>query len=373
MRKHLLPMFKTATAAVKNYESVSVGTATVGSTTHPTAPAKDDDSEQDFRNNAKIVAEVTRAFGLLATPPGGWVYQDLYNPARLPKLFGQLFTAAMSIYSLPPQPVLNIALSAGLSSLKVPACYGGERKDGHDPKSAPTFGAGQGASADGSGGAAADSTPSIPGVGEVDEDLMRDVRREVRAENDKHRQQVHSTLSSEEADDNDLSTIDETRNLNCPVCATIKLTKTSHAHASSSLGDGLGLGMLAKEIPWSHHSNSTIVCRISGRVIDEGSEEGEGGQAVALPNGRVYSKRVSPPLFLERILHPVFDSIDRASAPTPFSGVQALETYSASLDDGAAAARKRRNEGKAAPQAFVTCPRTRDRFFTGQMRRVYIS
>lgn len=286
-------MFKTATAAVKNFECAPEQIATLKSMTQPSAPARDEDSEQDYRNNAKIVAEVTRAFGLLATPPGGWVYQDLYNAARLPKLFGQLFTAAMSIYSLSPQPVLNIALSAGLSSLKVPACYGGERKDGHGPKSTPALSADLAALADINGQAAANTTPSIPGVGEVDEDLMRDVRREVRAENDKHRQQVHSTVSSEEADDGVLSTTDETRNLNCPVCATIKLTKTPHTHQPSSPVDGLGLGTLAKEIPWSHHSNSTIVCRISGRVIDEGSEEGEGGQAVALPNGRVYSKRVS--------------------------------------------------------------------------------
>jgi macrophage erythroblast attacher len=363
-------MFKTATAAVKNFEGAPEQTATVKSITQPSAPMKDEDTEQDYRNNTKIVAEVTRAFGLLATPPGGWVYQDLYNAARLPKLFGQLFTAAMSIYSLSPQPVLNIALSAGLSSLKVPACYGGERKDSHGAKSTPALSAGL-AIADMNGEAAPNTTPSMPGVGEVDEDLMRDVRREVRAENDKHRQQVHSTVSSEEADDGGMSNPDETRNLNCPVCATIKLTKAPHTRASSSLVDGLGLGTLAKEIPWSHHSNSTIVCRISGRVIDEGSEEGEGGQAVALPNGRVYSKRVSTSVRAHTKDVPWLTDGASTSIFSPL--VQALETYSASLDDGAAAARKRRNEGKAASQAFVTCPRTRDRFFTGQMRRVYIS
>ncbi|ORY73266.1 CTLH/CRA C-terminal to lish motif domain-domain-containing protein [Leucosporidium creatinivorum] len=53
------------------------------------------------------------------------------------------------------------------------------------------------------------------------------------------------------------------------------------------------LGQLAPEVPYSHHVNSTIVCSISGKVVE--GDGGEGGQLVALLSkmtgeGRVYSK-----------------------------------------------------------------------------------
>jgi hypothetical protein len=58
------------------------------------------------------------------------------------------------------------------------------------------------------------------------------------------------------------------------------------------LCDKQGLGALARGkpvdggVPWSHHVNSNIVCKITGRVM-----EGEDGPMV-LPNGRVYSRSV---------------------------------------------------------------------------------
>ena len=42
-----------------------------------------------------------------------------------------------------------------------------------------------------------------------------------------------------------------TCNPDCPVC------------------DGKLLGTLAKEVPWSHHPNSSIICRISGKTMHE--------------------------------------------------------------------------------------------------------
>jgi hypothetical protein len=58
------------------------------------------------------------------------------------------------------------------------------------------------------------------------------------------------------------------RNVDCPVCDTD------------------GLGILAKEVPWSHHVNSVIVCRITGKIMDEDNPP------LCLPNGQVYSQRV---------------------------------------------------------------------------------
>jgi macrophage erythroblast attacher len=59
-------------------------------------------------------------------------------------------------------------------------------------------------------------------------------------------------------------------NVDCPTCST-------------------DLGKLAaiKGVPWAHHVNSTIVCKITGKVM-EGEDEGR--EPLALPNGRVYSR-----------------------------------------------------------------------------------
>jgi hypothetical protein len=49
----------------------------------------------------------------------------------------------------------------------------------------------------------------------------------------------------------------------------------------------LNLRVLTHGIPMSHHVNSTIVCRISGEVMDSENEP------LAFPNGNVYSSKVS--------------------------------------------------------------------------------
>lgn len=43
---------------------------------------------------------------------------------------------------------------------------------------------------------------------------------------------------------------------------------------------------LAKEVPYSHHANSTIVCRLSGKIMDEDN------MPMVFPNGYVYSREV---------------------------------------------------------------------------------
>ncbi|PVG01414.1 hypothetical protein CPB86DRAFT_102892, partial [Serendipita vermifera] len=90
--------------------------------------------------------------------------------------------AIYELHSLPSEPLLHYALSAGLTALKVPACY--------------------------------DAT---------------------------------------------------CHNIDCPVC------------------DSQGLGVLAKEVPFSHHANSTIVCRITGKIMNEDNPP------LAFSNGNVYS------------------------------------------------------------------------------------
>ncbi|KAF2114836.1 CTLH/CRA C-terminal to lish motif domain-containing protein [Lophiotrema nucula] len=66
-----------------------------------------------------------RAAGLLAFKP--WVeiepYASLYSPSRWEHLAQLFLTTHHSLYSLPPRPLLHIALSAGLSALKTPSCH----------------------------------------------------------------------------------------------------------------------------------------------------------------------------------------------------------------------------------------------------------
>ncbi|KAF1351662.1 protein FYV10 [Lizonia empirigonia] len=66
-----------------------------------------------------------RAAGLLAYRPWDEVepYASLYSASRWAHLASLFLTTHHTLYSLPPRPLLHIALSAGLSALKTPACH----------------------------------------------------------------------------------------------------------------------------------------------------------------------------------------------------------------------------------------------------------
>ncbi|KAF2638867.1 hypothetical protein P280DRAFT_470884 [Massarina eburnea CBS 473.64] len=66
-----------------------------------------------------------RAAGLLAYRPWDDVepYASLYSPHRWHDLAHLFLTTHHTLYSLPPRPLLHIALSAGLSALKTPSCH----------------------------------------------------------------------------------------------------------------------------------------------------------------------------------------------------------------------------------------------------------
>ncbi|RHZ44750.1 hypothetical protein Glove_709g25 [Diversispora epigaea] len=92
----------------------------------------------------------------------------------------------------------------------------------------------------------------------------------------------------------------DNKNINCPVCSPDTL------------------GILAQDLPMSHHVNSTIVCRISGKIMNENNPP------MALPNGYVYSH----------------DALNEMSS---------------------------KNNGK------ITCPRTGEVFSFLQLKKVFIS
>ncbi|KAF2273771.1 uncharacterized protein EI97DRAFT_382770 [Westerdykella ornata] len=66
-----------------------------------------------------------QAAGLLTFKP--WQnlepYASAYSPARWDHLAHLFLTTHNTLFSLPPRPLLHIALSAGLSALKTPACH----------------------------------------------------------------------------------------------------------------------------------------------------------------------------------------------------------------------------------------------------------
>jgi macrophage erythroblast attacher len=49
--------------------------------------------------------------------------QSLYSPTRWTHLSHLFLSTHHTLYSLPPRPLLHIALSAGLSALKTPSCH----------------------------------------------------------------------------------------------------------------------------------------------------------------------------------------------------------------------------------------------------------
>ncbi|SPO24040.1 uncharacterized protein UTRI_03416_B [Ustilago trichophora] len=190
-RRHLLPL---VTAAPTSGSATSKPSTTTAAST--TATTTDKESEYDRLAAEAIRREVSRAMGLLACGPHSWPYADLYSLNRWSMLRDSFRACALQIHSLPPQPILHIALSAGLSSLKLPQCY-------------------------------SSSSP-------------------------------HPTLHDRVGGGGP--------NVDCPIC------------------DAEGLGKLAKEVPWSHHQNSTLVCSHSGRIMDENDPP------LALGNGRVYAQ-----------------------------------------------------------------------------------
>ncbi|KAI6040890.1 CTLH/CRA C-terminal to lish motif domain-containing protein [Pisolithus marmoratus] len=129
------------------------------------------------------LTQITESSALLSFPPSTKCgkYKRLYDDSRWTSLIQAFRLAAYTLNSLSTEPLLNLALYAGLAALKLPACYD------HNP------------------------------------------------------------------------------NVNCPVCDP-------------------NIRVLANEVPYSHHANSTIVCRLSGKIMDEDN------MPMAFPNGYVYSR-----------------------------------------------------------------------------------
>ena len=77
--------------------------------------------------------------------------------------------------------------------------------------------------------------------------------------------------------------------LKLPTCFADNDSASAQHNPDCPICDQEGLGLLAKtrEVPFAHHVNSIVVCKITGKIM-----EGDGLEPMALPNGRVYSREV---------------------------------------------------------------------------------
>ncbi|EPQ29508.1 uncharacterized protein PFL1_02727 [Pseudozyma flocculosa PF-1] len=300
LRRHLLPMHSAAVAALAAMPSASSPSKAAAAE----SASLDKDAEYDRSAHEAIKKQVSRAMGLIACGPDGWAYEDLYTPYRWLSLRDSFRVCALQIHSLPLQPILHIALSAGLSSLKVPACYSHEARSlvagstgapahlggrtaadaasaaliegGHatqsDAVSVPSrFPPAMGGGSSSAGGGV-DGSSSGSGSGSA---LDRGEGGARAPGGSSPLSYLGSMMSSGIAPHTHAQALargratgrptTDDRNIDCPVCDTD------------------GLGTLAREVPWSHHANSTLVCSLSGKVMDENNPP------MAMPNGRVYA------------------------------------------------------------------------------------
>ncbi|GAA5967178.1 hypothetical protein JCM11641_000464 [Rhodosporidiobolus odoratus] len=224
--------------------------------------------------------ELSRAMALLAYPPDTTcvVYQQLYSPHRWTTLTSLFRTTFLTLHSLPPDPLLHITLQAGLASLKTPICC---------PVPA---------------GTATALTSAYP--------LNKPLRTTITADGE--------IVLSSPAGSSPVPTPTPSPSpavpgsgsgdLHAPPIHPLEGSPSPHCPLCSS-----PLNQLAPEVPYSHHVNSTIVCPITGRVVEG---EGEGGELVALVSrtgggeGRVYSKEG---LLLRASQHPEGKLVDPAT------------------------------------------------------------
>ncbi|KAF9445807.1 hypothetical protein P691DRAFT_805203 [Macrolepiota fuliginosa MF-IS2] len=190
--------------------------------------------------------EIKRASALLVFPPTTTCgpYKRLYDYSRWANLIRSFRLAIYNLNTLPNEPLLHLALYAGLASLKLPACYDTQTKNVDCPV------------CDGESAAlTAASTNDVTMVSASATGSSNDITD--------HGSQLSTTSTS-------TSTSGST-------------SVSGSAPTSSSGSQPLGLGGLAEEVPFSHHANSTIVCRITGKIMDADN------MPMAFPNGNVYS------------------------------------------------------------------------------------
>ncbi|GAA6009411.1 hypothetical protein JCM11491_003546, partial [Sporobolomyces phaffii] len=210
--------------------------------------------------------ELRRVMALLAYPPETTcrVYADLYSPTRWSHLAALFRTTFLGLHSLAALPLLHMSLQAGLASLKTPTCIPLASPTPPDSAAAASLDPARHAGAGGGG------TLSISPTGHL---VL--TKPSLPLSFPPPRTSSTSTSPVPPASETALATT-------CPLCTS-------------------PLRALAPSVPYSHHTNSTIVCPILAKVVE--GDGGDGGALVALVSrtaggatgagggqGRVYSR-----------------------------------------------------------------------------------
>jgi macrophage erythroblast attacher len=221
--------------------------------------------------------------------------QKLYDRSRWHDIRLKFRETFLSLYALPSQPVLSLALSAGLSALRLPSCAaykpaeGAGNSNSTTPKS-PVI----------------PLLPAAPPLHSIEDTLFPGNNSFIMTEqgvvsfrNDRQgladaafgypgHGQGHGQghLGQSGTGQGPSATGQRTHG------AEHTLKEELHEHPDMPVGNvdcptcGPDMKVLAAECAMSHHVNSTIVCRISGKVMDSENEP------MAFPNGYVYSSKV---------------------------------------------------------------------------------
>ncbi|WRT66369.1 uncharacterized protein IL334_003324 [Kwoniella shivajii] len=221
------------------------------------------------------------------------IYKKLYESSRWNVVRDQFRSTFLNLYAQPSQSVLSLALSAGLSSLRLPSCVRHDKSDTTTTTATTTK-------------SPQSSThipllPAAPPLHNLESLLVSSTNPTDYLTTPLGGDHNSIETSNGHGNDNNLHDHPENPvgNIDCPTCNE-------------------NMKVLAAEVPISHHVNSTIVCRISGNVMDSQNEP------LAFPNGYVYSSKA-----LREMADANFD--------------------------------------------VVTCPRTRETCAFSRLRKVYIS
>lgn len=170
------------------------------------------------------------------------VKQGLYDNYRWGEIRDRFRATFLDLYALPSQSLLALSLSAGLATLRLPSCVPHTHSDPSESSKSPTI----------------PLLPAAPPLHNLEQALGIS----------EHLTAPVGGIPSSPSEDLHKHPEAPTGNIDCPTC-------------------GEYIKVLANEVPMSHHVNSTIVCRISGEVMDSDNVP------LAFPNGYVYSSKVS--------------------------------------------------------------------------------
>ncbi|BGP38595.1 GID complex subunit containing RING finger motif [Rhodotorula kratochvilovae] len=201
--------------------------------------------------------ELQQVLALLAYGPETTCrpYQELYAPARWHSLRALFRTTFLSLHALPSIPLLHMSLQAGIASLKTPICVPLPAGTATAPPSAYPLGV-------------QPLRTTITPQGEI---VLEAPTPAPAATGSSTPAPIAAPAPGAQPP---VHTLEGAPSRECPLCSS-------------------ALRRLGPEVPYSHHVNSTIVCGLTGRVVE--GDGGEGGQLVALVSrasgeGRVYSK-----------------------------------------------------------------------------------